>query len=79
MGINVLGVIYTLKMSFDGNIVALAKCAARYASSGGADGRRDTYQTLFLPLRVLLFSNKQFNVLCKFIKQFKDLKMKCTP
>lgn len=37
MSINILGVIYTLKMSVDGDIVDLAKCAARYASFGSTD------------------------------------------
>lgn len=49
MGINILGVIYMLKMSVDGNIVDLAKCAARYASFGSADDRHDTYHSLFYP------------------------------
>lgn len=47
MGINILGVIYTQKMSVDGNIVDLAKCAARYASFGSIDDHRDTYRSLF--------------------------------
>lgn len=47
MGINILGVIYTPKMSVDGNIVDLAKCAARYASFGSADNRLDTYHSPF--------------------------------
>lgn len=47
-----LGVIHTLKMSSDGNTVDLAKCAARYASFGSADGRHDTHQNLSLPLCV---------------------------
>lgn len=74
-GINILGVIYTLRMSVDGNIVDLAKCAARYASFGSTDDRHDTYHSLFLLLCVLLLSNKTFNGLCKFIKLFKDLKI----
>lgn len=41
MSINILGVIYTLKMSVDGNIVDLAKCAARYASFGSTDDHSD--------------------------------------
>lgn len=78
MGINILGVIYTLKMSVDGNIVDLAKCAARYASFGSTDDCLDTYHSPFYPSK-LLFSNKQFNVPCKFIKVFKDLKINCMP
>lgn len=63
MLINILGVIYTPEMSVDGNIVDLVKCAARYASAGGADDYHDTHNSLFfLPLPVL-FSDKQFNVL----------------
>lgn len=50
MGINIQGVIYTLKMTFDGNIVDLAKCAARYASFGSStDDRHDTHHSFFLP------------------------------
>lgn len=49
MGINILGVIYTLKISVDGNIVDLAKCAAHYASFGSTDDRLDTYHFLFYP------------------------------
>lgn len=41
MSINILGVIYTLKMSVDGDIVDLAKCAARYASFGSTDDQSD--------------------------------------
>lgn len=66
-----------LEMSVDGNIVDLAKCAARYASFGSADDRHDTYHSL-LPSRVLLFSNKQFKVLCEFIKQNEGLEIHCT-
>ncbi len=71
MGINILGVICTLKMSVDGNIVDLAKCAARYASFGSADDRHGTYHSLFLPLCVLLFSNKQFNVFASSLSNSK--------
>lgn len=64
MGINILGVIYTLKMSFDVNIVDLAKCAARYASFGSTtDDHHDTHHSFFFTPCLLLFSNKQFNVL----------------
>lgn len=50
MGINIQGVIYTLKMTFDGNIVDLAKCAARYASFGSStDDRHDTHHSFFFP------------------------------
>lgn len=80
MGINIQGVIYTLKMTFDGNIVDLAKCAARYASFGSStDDRHDTHHSFFFTLCLLLFSNKQFNVLWKFIKQFKDQKINYMP
>lgn len=49
MGINIQGVIYTLKMTFDGNIVDLAKCAARYAFFGSStDDRHDTHHSFFL-------------------------------
>lgn len=36
-----------LKMSVGGNIVDLAKCAARYASFGSTDDSHDTYHSLF--------------------------------
>lgn len=69
-----------------GNIVDPAKCAARSASFGRADDRRDTYHSFFfglffflLTFLVLLFSNKLLNVLCEFIKGFKDLKVNRTP
>lgn len=47
MVINILGVIYTLQMSVDGNIVDHAKCAACYACFGSTDGQLDTYHSFF--------------------------------
>lgn len=57
MVINILGVIYTLQMSVDGNIVDLAKCAACYASFGSTDGQLDIYHFFFFT-HVTLFPSK---------------------